>query len=417
MRVVPPSVKTPSEASRVPRGARQRAILLVVFATILIDFVGFSVLIPVLPLYADRLGATPFQVGLILACYAFVQLLFLPVWGWISDRIGRRPVLLISLLGTALSFVLLALARSVETIYLARGLAGFFAASVGTAQAVVTDVTPPAERAHGMGLIGAAFGAGMIVGPMLGGFLAAIQESLPFYAIAVLAAVNLVLTAWLLPESRPLELARPPWRELLGAFVPTPFRLVLAVHDRRIGLYLFLFFQIFTGFAVLESMTTLFLGKRFGADELDAALIFAWIGLFLAITQGVLVRRLVLYMTEPVMVRTGLAVMGVGIGAIAFAPSYGWFFALAPIIAFGSGIAFPAFNSLYSKACQAEQAGELFGQSQSMATAGRIVGPIAAGYLMRHVGLGTPFVVAALLLLAALVVLLVFQRTLAVSLD
>lgn len=400
-----------------PHAGRQRAILLVVFATILIDFVGFSVLIPVLPLYADRLGATPFQVGLILACYAFAQLLFLPVWGWISDRIGRRPVLLVSLLGTAGSFLLLALAERVETIYLARSLAGFFAASVGTAQAVVTDVTAPAERAHGMGLIGAAFGAGMIVGPMLGGFLAAIQEQLPFYTIAVLAGVNLLVTAKLLPESRPLELTRPPWRDLLSALVPTPIRLVLAVHDRRIGLYLFLFFQIFTGFAVLESMTTLFLGKRFAADELDAALIFAWIGLFLAITQGILVRRLVLYMTEPAMVCTGLGLMGVGIGAIAFVPGYGWFFALAPVIAVGSGIAFPAFNSLYSKACQAEQAGELFGQSQSMTTAGRIIGPIAAGYLMRHVGLGTPFVAAAVLLIAALIVYLVFRNTLAVSLD
>jgi MFS family permease len=149
--------------------ASSRAVLLVVFTTILIDFVGYTVLIPVLPLYAERLGASDLQVALILAVYALAQLLFLPAWGWVSDRIGRRPVILVSLFGTVCSFVVLAFAESIAMIYVARVLAGFFAASIGAAQAVVTDVTPPAERAGGMGVIGAAFGAGMVVGSVLGG--------------------------------------------------------------------------------------------------------------------------------------------------------------------------------------------------------------------------------------------------------
>jgi MFS family permease len=128
-------------ASRSPR-----TVLAIVFATILIDFVGFSVLVPVLPLYAERLGAAPHQVGLILTVYALAQLLFLPAWGWVSDRVGRRPVLLVSLAGTALSFALLARADSIPMIYAARALGGFFAASIGTAQAVVTDVTSTRER-------------------------------------------------------------------------------------------------------------------------------------------------------------------------------------------------------------------------------------------------------------------------------
>ena len=139
--------------------------MFVVFLTILIDFIGFSILIPVLPLFADRLGASSLQIGLIVSIYALAQLVFLPVWGWISDRYGRRPVLIVSLLGTAASFLLLAVARDIETVYVARVLSGFFAASIGTAQAVVTDLTPPEERAGGMGMLGAAFGAGMIVIP------------------------------------------------------------------------------------------------------------------------------------------------------------------------------------------------------------------------------------------------------------
>jgi MFS family permease len=379
-------------------------VLGVVFVTILIDFIGFSVLFPVLPLYADRLGATPLQVGLILTLYALAQLLFLPVWGWVSDRVGRRPVILVSLLGTALSFLLLAGAQSVGTIYAARVLAGFFAASIGTAQAVVTDVTSPAERASGMGVIGVAFGAGMVVGPMLGGFLAAWHELLPFYAIAGLATANLLVAWRFLPESRRASAAPPDLRALARCFVPTPVRLALAVHERRIGLYLYLFLHFFTAFAVLESMITLYLGHRFAADEIDAALVFAWIGIVLVVTQGWLLRRLVPALGEFRLVLVGLALMSLGLLGVALAPSYAWFFAIGTITAVGNGLAFPTFTSLYSKACEAHQAGELLGQSQSMATTGRIVGPLWAGLVMGSVGLAAPFLIAGALMLAGLAI-------------
>jgi multidrug resistance protein len=393
-------------------GGGERRVLLVVFATIWIDFVGFSVLIPVLPLFAQRLGATATEVGWMLALYALAQLLFLPVWGWVSDRVGRRPVLLVSLAGTALSFVLLALARDIDSIYAARALAGLFAASVGTAQAVVTDVTAPAERARGMGLIGAAFGAGMTLGPVLGGALARIDELAPFWAIAALAAGNGFL-AWLwLPESRPAGLASPPLRALIRACVPAPVRLLFAVHDRRIGAYLFLFFLVFTAFAVLESMITLSLEHRFGADELDAALVFAWIGTVLVLTQAVLLRRLVLVAGEFALVLAGLALMASGLIGVALAPSLAWLYAVGPLVAVGNGVAFPAFTSLFSQACRAEAAGELLGQSQSMATAGRIVGSVAGGALLRGLGPQAPFLAAGALIAAALLLTAALRRTL-----
>lgn len=383
-----------------------------VFATILIDFVGFSVLIPVLPLFADRLGATPVQVGLILAIYALAQLLFLPFWGWVSDRVGRRPVLLVSLFGTAASFALLAVAASIPTVYLARALAGFFAASVGTAQAVVTDVTPPAERASGMGLIGAAFGTGMILGPMLGGGLAAFDEKAPFYAIAILAGANGVIAWFALDESRPEDLPRPAWRDLAGTLVPTPLRLIAAVHDRRIGLYLGLFFVFFSAFAVLEAMFTLYLAARFGADELDAALVFAWIGVFLVLTQGFLVARLLRFSSEFRLVTIGLLVMAGGLIGVAVAPAYGWFFVLGPVIAVGNGLVFPTFTSLYTQACRAEEAGELLGQSNAMATAGRIVGAWGGGMLMADFGLASPFWVGGAVMGATALAFVLLRRSL-----
>jgi multidrug resistance protein len=384
----------------------------VVFATILIDFIGFSVLIPVLPLFAERLGASPFQVALILTVYALAQLLFLPAWGWVSDRVGRRPVILISLFGTVCSFVLLAFADSIGMIYAARVLAGFFAASIGTAQAVVTDVTSPSERARGMGIIGAAFGAGMIVGPMLGGLTAELHDKAPFYAVALLATLNFIVAWFRLPESRPPQRRSPDWSELRHSFIPTPVRLVMAVHDRRIGLFLYLFFQVFTAFAVLEALITLYMGDEYGATPLDVGLLFAWIGVVLVLTQGVLLRRLVNYAGETRLVVVGLTAMGVGLAAMAFVPSYGWFYAVGTVIAFGNGITFPSFTSLYSKACEAENAGELLGQGQAMATTGRIIGPTIGGLLMEHWFPSAPFLLAGAMMFLSLAMFGAFRRIL-----
>ncbi len=391
---------------------QRRTLLVVVFSTILIDFVGFSVLIPVLPLFAERLGATPVQIGLMLSFYALAQLLFLPFWGWVSDRVGRRPVLIVSLFGTTASFILLALATDIPTVYVARVLSGFFAASVGTAQAVITDVTPPSQRASGMGLIGAAFGAGMILGPMMGGLLAAWEEKAPFYAVAVLAAANGLLALFTLDESRPTKLARPSLRDLAVSLIPTPLRLIGAVHERRIALFLAFFFVFFAAFSVMEAMITLYLSTRFGADELDAALIFAWIGVFLALTQGLLLGRLVRFASEFSLVAVGLGVMAIGFVGTAIAPAYGWFFLVGPVIAIGNGLAFPTFTSLYSQACRAEEAGELLGQSNAMGTAGRIVGAWGGGMLMADVGPTAPFWVAAAVLAAGLVGFVLLRRSL-----
>jgi multidrug resistance protein len=402
-----PTADTPTDAKRSPR-----SVLIIVFTTILIDFIGFSVLIPVLPLYAERLGATELEVALILTVYALSQLLFLPAWGWVSDRVGRRPVILVSLLGTTISFVVLAAADTIGMIYLARALAGFFAASIGTAQAVVTDVTTPGRRARGMGVIGAAFGAGLVVGPMIGGTLAEVGEKVPFYAIAVLAGANLIVAWARLPESKPASRRYPGTREFAMSLVPAPLRLIAAVHDRRIGLYLYLFLHVFVSFAVLESLITLYLGIEFGLGPFRVALIFAWIGIVLFLTQGALLRPLVQRFGETGLVSAGLAMMAVGLAAVALAPSYAWFFPVAAVIAFGNGIAFPSFTSLFSKACEAEQAGELLGQSQSMATTGRILGPIGGGLVMERVAMGAPFVIAGAMMFVALVIFLALRRVL-----
>ena len=389
---------------------RRRSTLWIVFTTILVDFIGFSVLLPVLPYYATKLGAGSVEVALILSLYAAAQLIFLPAWGWLSDRIGRRPVILISLSGTVASFVLLAFGQSLAIIYLARVLAGLFAASIGTAQAIANDVTTDAERAQGMGLIGAAFGLGFVLGPPLGGLLSKIDERAPFYGICILALANLVVAFFRLPESHPPPRERN-WTGLGRTLVPSPLRLLFALHDGRIARYLFLFLVLFTAFAALESMFTLFMDKRFGLEISAASYVFAYIGLWIALTQGVLIRRLAPRLGETRLVVIGLIMTGAGLAVISVVPSPGWLYLVTPVVAVGNGLAFPSFTSLYSKACTAEQAGELLGESQSMATTGRILGPLWAG-LAFGVDFGAPFVIAGFLMFVALGLFRLWRSTL-----
>jgi len=404
--------RDPIESNSGRTDRRQRMILPIVFVTVVVDFIGFSILIPVLPAYADRLGANAFEVALIVAIYALIQLLFLPAWGWFSDRFGRRPVILVSLLGTIGSFVLLAFADSLMVIYVSRVLGGFFAASVGACQAVVTDVTPPAERAAGMGKIGAALGVAFVLGPALGGVLADIGERVPFYGVSAIALVNLVMAWWLLPETRPPDESRPEPRELLASLVPTPIRMMTMVHDRRIGLYLYLWFHIYVGFAALEGSFPLYMFRRFGATTLDVGILFAWIGVFIAITQGLVVGRVARFISEGSLVIIGLIITAIGLVAITWAPSIKAIYAVGPILAIGNGLSFPSFTSLYSQTCETRDAGELLGQGNAMGVAGRVVGAICAGLVMDSFGLRTPFVVSGIVMFSGAVIFIVAYRLL-----
>ncbi|MGH0037587.1 MAG: MFS transporter [Myxococcota bacterium] len=382
--------------------ARPRVVLFVVFATILIDFAGFSVLIPVLPLYAGQLGATGFEIGLIVTLYALAQLIFLPAWGWISDRIGRRPVLLFSLAGTVASYLLLVFTDTLAGIYLARILSGFFAAAIGTAQAVVTDVTSSEDRAEGMGRIGAAMGVGLVMGPAVGGLLGAVDQRLPFVCVAVIAALNLVVAWWALPETKPPSESGGSWTGLLRTLVPAPLRLAGDVHDRRIGVYLYLFFHVAVGFSALESLLPTFLDRQFGATALEVGALFATLGVVMVVTQGVLIGPLTRRVPESWLVVSGFALCAAGLVAIDAAPSLAALYGVAVLIGVGYGLAYPTFTSLYSQACQAGEAGELLGDGQSMATAGRIVGPMWAGWVIDWLAPGLTFVIAGSIVLGGL---------------
>ena len=393
------------------KGHRRLAIG-VIFATILIDFIGFSILIPVLPRFEQTLGIDAFHIGLITALYAFGLVLFLPLWGWVSDRVGRRPVLLVSLLGTACSFVLLALADTLAAVLIARFLGGFFGASIGTAQAYMTDLTDENSRTQGMGVIGAASGVGIVLGTALGGVLGSIDPTLPFYATAAVAAANFVLAAFALPESKAAVPAQTGLSGLMRVLVPAPLLVAASVHGRKQRLYLYLFLHIFFAFSAIESMFPLYAAARFGWGELQTGLFMAAVCVVLGGSQGLLVGRLSRAWGEPAMTIAGLAILGAGLAGLSASYNMATLTPCAIAVALGGGIAFPAFTSLFSKVCGAHEAGEAMSQSQAMVHTGRVLGSLCWGWVFVTAGSGAPFLFAGIALVGALGLFLAGSRVL-----
>src|SRR5258706_8547069 len=362
-----------SDAVKAAHG-KSRLAIGILFTTILIDFLGYSILTPVLRHFLGALGAGAFGIGLLPAFSALALVLFLPLWGWVSDRLGRRPVLLVSLLGTAVSFLFLALATTLTQVLIARFLGGFFGASVGTAQAAMTDLTGDSSRAKGMGVIGAASGIGLVLGTALGGVLGGISPAMPFYATASVAAVNFLLAAWALPESKGPIPAAAGAREFARALVPAPFWVVARAHGGPQRLYLYLFLHIFFAFSAIESMFPLFAAARFGWSEVQTGLFMATVAIVLGGSQGLIVGPLSRVWGEETMTSVGFGLTAVSIARLAVSPSVPVLCVCAIGVALGAGIAFPAFTSLFSKVCGAHATGAAMSRSQAMIHTGRALG-------------------------------------------
>jgi len=377
--------------SRATRGSgRLGAPLAIVFVTVLIDLIGFGIVLPILPLWAERFGASPTEIGLLTASYSLMQVIFAPLWGRLSDRVGRRPVILVTLAGSALSALLIGLAGTLWVLFLARILNGISGASYAAAQAYVADVTTRADRARGMGMIGAAFGLGFILGPALGAAFAAIDPSAPFFAAAALAAANFAV-AWVrLPESRPPGAAVRP-------SVPRREALRRALAARDLGPLLGLSFIATLAFVGMESTFALLGDRRFGYDAVDMGLLFAFVGVAAAVGQGLLVGRLVARHGEHRVMLVGLAGTALGLGLLAAAVTLPLLLLALAVLGIASGLAFATVTALISHAAPEEGQGGALGVAASTGGLARIVGPVAAGALFQHVAPAAPLVAGAVL--------------------
>lgn len=376
----------------------------IVFTTVLIDLIGFGIVLPILPLWAEDFGASPVEIGVITASYAVMQLIFAPILGRVSDRHGRRPVILLSLVGTVVAFLMIGFAQGLLIIFIARVLQGIAGASYAAAQAYVADVTTPKERAHGMGMIGAAFGLGFLLGPAIGALFAVIDPRAPFFAAAALALANLAIAYRRLPES-----VRPGSAPAVRPGLAVVRR---ALAGRRLAPLVWLTFVANFAFIGMETTFALFGSHRFGYDMVEMGLLFAYIGALAVVSQGFLVRRLVARSGEVRVLIAGLVATGAGL--LLMAPAYSLWLLLPALalLAVGSGLVFATTTTLISLASGEGEQGAMLGLTASVGAAARIAGPLAGGALFQHVAVAAPLVVGGVLFaLCAVAALWMSART------
>jgi DHA1 family tetracycline resistance protein-like MFS transporter len=365
--------------------------------------VGFGIVLPLLPFYADRFGASGTQIGLLITVYSIAQFFLAPVWGRLSDKVGRRPILIFGLLGSAASYVVFGFAGSLTVLFLSRIMAGIGGATVPVAQAYIADITPPEKRAGNLGLIGAAFGLGFIFGPALGGILAPISPAAPGLAAAALCFVNGVLAFFLLPESLSDEERRARARD--GKVLKfQDFR--LALQNRVTGRILLLSFLFTLAFAAMQPTFPLYGSIRFGLDERRVGYLFAFLGTVSAIVQGGLVRRLVPILGEARLIKISGVPFIAGLLALAFAQSIGVLLLGLALLAMGFGGTLPSIASLLSRVAPTQLQGSVLGIGQSVGSLARIIGPTAAGVLYDLRGMEWPYLGGAIVATGALLVAL-----------
>jgi len=372
----------------------------ILFLIVFVDLVGFGLIIPLLPFYAERFGASPQLVTALLAVFSLMAMISAPLWGRLSDRIGRRPVLMASMAAAALAYLWLGLASELWMLFAARAFAGICAGNIAAAQAYIADVTPPEKRARGMGMIGAAFGLGFIIGPALGGLVAGNELATadlvsPGVIAAGLSAAAFLGVILLLPESLPTAVRRRPGRGRIAA-LSSAFRRPLLAR------LLLVFFLVILAFAGMESTFALWAMRQYGWGPAQIGYVFTYVGLLSAVMQGGLIGPLTRRFGEEWLMQSGFALIALGLLLLPFAGTLPPLITAVTGLAVGMGLMQPSLNSLISRRAGAEEQGEVLGVTQSVGSLSRVLGPIIAGALFEAFGRNSPFLWGALLVGGAL---------------
>ncbi|MGC4001233.1 MAG: MFS transporter [Anaeromyxobacter sp.] len=382
-----------------PRSSRSA--LAVLFTIVFIDLLGFGMVIPVMALYAEHLGASKAQTGWLMTGYSAMQFVFTPLWGRLSDRFGRRPLLLISIFMTSAAFVMYALAPSFGWLLASRLFAGFATANIAIAQAYIADVTPPEGRAKGMGLIGAAFGLGFVLGPALGGYLSSFDPAYPGFAAAGLALVNGLAATLVLrePTQRTVAPKRAGMRAMLEELSRPGIRRLIAI-----------FFLAIMAFSAMEATFSLLAAHRYGLAERQVSYVFVFIGVVITVVQGGLIGPLTRRFGEQRLLVAGLLLQVAGLAALPWAGGVPGLLAACLPLAAGSGLTNPAMSALLSRSARAEDQGGTLGIGQSASALGRIAGPISATNAYDHLWFAAPYMGGAALVLVTAAIAATLRR-------
>lgn len=371
-----------------PSGTERRA-LLPIFLIVTVDVMGYAVMIPLLPFYVERTGASAFVVGLLISVFAFCQLLAGPVLGQLSDRYGRKPILLISQAGTLLGFIVLALANTLPLMFLARIMDGLTAGNISVAQAYISDNTPPERRTQAFGIIGAAFGVGMLIGPAISGFLARQSIHAPIWAAAALSLCSLVTTVFLLPRGTPT--ASPaskreilPWTAAREAFAaPATSRLFWLL-----TLFYLAFSTFISGLALFLAGRFRWHGQPFGPQQIG--FYFTYAGLVGILVQTVLLKRIITALPEHRVILLAFTFMTAGTAGLALSGHLAVAVLWLTINGVGMGVLRPVIMSQISQRVPRTRQGAVMGVNQAVMSVTGIAAPLLAGLLIKH-GLYTPW--------------------------
>ncbi|CAN5592407.1 tetracycline resistance MFS efflux pump [soil metagenome] len=360
--------------------------LIIIYVTVFIDLIGFGMVIPILPYYANTapFNATPFQIGLLFAIYSWMQFFFSPVLGRLSDQYGRRPILFISLLGSAVGYFVIGFAETLALVFIGRVIGGITGANISTAQAYIADVTTKENRAKGMGIFGAMFGFGFILGPAIAGVLSKYGVHVPFYFAAALSFINAIALYFVLPESLKHF-------SVDGESPSRPNRvveLIGSLSEKRFGTVNLLYFLLVTSFSIMTYAFVLYTAYRFGYNAEQNGYLFAFVGLIAIIGQGFLFGKLVAKFGEELLTAVGCMMMAIGLAAIPFlGPESGGLAGLLAgitVLSLGNAFASPALTSLVSKITDEDKQGSALGIMQSGASLARAIGPMIGGILLNN---------------------------------
>jgi DHA1 family tetracycline resistance protein-like MFS transporter len=371
--------------------------LLTLFLIVFIDLLGFSLILPLLPFYAETFGATPFQIGLLVAAYAAAQLVGAPLLGRLSDRFGRRPVLLISLIGTFIGFLILGFASSLWMLFASRLLDGFTGGNISVAQAYITDITDEKDRAKGLGLLGAAFGVGFIIGPAVGGILSVYGFAVPAFVAAGLSLISILGVIFFLPESLTAE-ARARLEKKAKQEISLR-NLWAAINRPRVGPLLNVRFFYGLAFATFQTIFPLYAQYKLGLDARNTGFVLTYVGILVVFVQGFLVGWLAARYNEYRLIFLATILMMIVLFAWALVPNLiALLIVLAPL-AVAAGILNTLLNSALSKAVYPEEVGGTLGLSASLESLTRVISPTAGGILIGSLGTWAPGVVGGLIML------------------
>lgn len=371
--------------------------LLTIFAVVFVDLIGFGLILPLLPYYAETFNASSTVTGLLVASYAVAQLIGAPLLGRLSDRFGRRPVLLISIFGTFVGFVLLGTANSLAMLFASRIIDGLTGGNITVVRAYITDITDEQNRTKGMGLIGAAFGLGFIIGPALGGMLSAGEQyAIPGFAAAGLAALNFVSVLLWLPESLPAERRA----KRVNSQRPAINLGTLKATFARPGVGPLLTVSFFYGlaFAMFEGVFSLHAQKHLLLESNETGYLLAYVGLLVAFVQGGAIGRLSARYTDQQLLLSGAAVMTISLAGWAYAATVPLSALMLTPLSLAIGVMSATVHSALTKTVHADDVGGILGLSAAIGSLTRAIGPAAGGVLLDVIGTPAPGVVGAVIM-------------------